>query len=142
MTPDLTLNLGLRYEISEMPLGLFGETDPESLGAMVPGPVEKDTNNWAPRVGFAWNPQTQQLVPRQQRDGASRWLRSGLRRDLLQPAHRQREQLPRLVSLDVTNQQDLYPNRLTGTRSYLQPAARPTRTRPRTRRSRRAGSTA
>lgn len=55
-TPDLTLNLGLRYELSEVPLGMFGATDPESLGALVPGPPGKDTNNWAPRVGFAGAP--------------------------------------------------------------------------------------
>jgi hypothetical protein len=56
--PDLTLNLGLRYELSTVPLGFFGATDPQSLGALVPGPVKKDTNNWAPRVGFAWSPRS------------------------------------------------------------------------------------
>ena len=56
VNPDLTLNLGLRYEIAGVPLGLFGATDPESLGALVPGPVEMDKNNWAPRVGMAWSP--------------------------------------------------------------------------------------
>jgi carboxypeptidase family protein len=56
--PDLTLNLGLRYELSTVPLGFFGATDSQSLGAMVPGPVKKDTNNWAPRVGFAWSPRS------------------------------------------------------------------------------------
>lgn len=60
--PDLTLNLGLRYELSTVPLGFFGATDPQSLGAMVPGPVEKDTNNWAPRVGFAWSPQSESAL--------------------------------------------------------------------------------
>jgi hypothetical protein len=59
VTPDLTVNLGLRYEISGVPLGLFGATDPQSLSAGVPGPVGKDTNNWAPRAGFAWSPRTQ-----------------------------------------------------------------------------------
>jgi Carboxypeptidase regulatory-like domain/TonB dependent receptor len=58
VTPDLTLNLGVRYEISDVPLGLFGATDPESLAVGVPAPPEKDTNNFAPRVGFNWSPTT------------------------------------------------------------------------------------
>jgi len=56
--PDLTLNLGLRYETSTVPLGFFGATDAQSLGALVPGPVKKDNNNFAPRVGFAWSPRS------------------------------------------------------------------------------------
>jgi carboxypeptidase family protein len=56
--PDLTLNLGLRYELSTSPLDFFGATDPQSLAALVPPPVKKDTNNWAPRVGFAWSPRS------------------------------------------------------------------------------------
>jgi len=56
ITSDLTVNLGLRYEANGAPLGFFGATDPESLAAMVPGPVKDDRNNWAPRVGFAWSP--------------------------------------------------------------------------------------
>ncbi len=56
LTPDFTLNLGLRYENSSVPLGFFGAEDQESLGALVPGPVQRDNNNWAPRVGFAWTP--------------------------------------------------------------------------------------
>jgi hypothetical protein len=58
LTPELTINAGLRYELAEVPLGLFGATDPESLAVLVPGPVETDTNNWAPRVGFAYSPQS------------------------------------------------------------------------------------
>src|SRR5262249_12551379 len=46
VTPDLTLNLGLRYELSTVPFGMFGATDSQSLGALVPGAVQKDTNNW------------------------------------------------------------------------------------------------
>jgi hypothetical protein len=56
ITPTLTVNMGLRYEISTVPFGFFGATDAASLGALVPGPVKKDTNNWAPRVGAAWSP--------------------------------------------------------------------------------------
>jgi outer membrane receptor protein involved in Fe transport len=58
LRPDLTLNLGLRYELSTVPLGFFGATDAQSLAALVPPPVKKDTNNWAPRVGFAWSPRS------------------------------------------------------------------------------------
>jgi hypothetical protein len=65
-TPSLTVNLGLRYENSTVPLGFFGATDQQSLSALVPGPVERDNNNWAPRVGFAWSPAPQ--------GGVSRWL--------------------------------------------------------------------
>jgi hypothetical protein len=59
VTPSLTLNLGLRYELSGVPFGFFGATDPQSLGALVPGPVEKDTNNFAPAFGFAYSPKVE-----------------------------------------------------------------------------------
>lgn len=59
ITPNLTLNLGLRYETNSVPLGFFGAEDQESLNALVPGPVQRDTNNWAPRAGFAWTPTPQ-----------------------------------------------------------------------------------
>jgi len=58
VTPDLTLNIGLRYELSTVPLGMFGATDPESLAVLVPAPPGKDTNNWAPRIGFNWSPRS------------------------------------------------------------------------------------
>jgi hypothetical protein len=56
LTPNLTTNIGLRYETSAVPLGFFGATDPQVLSAGVPGPVKRDTNNWGPRVGFAYSP--------------------------------------------------------------------------------------
>jgi hypothetical protein len=59
LTPNLTLNLGLRYELSGVPFGFFGATDPQSLGALVPGPVKKDTNNFAPAFGFAYSPKVE-----------------------------------------------------------------------------------
>ena len=114
VTPALTLNLGLRYEISDVPLGLFGATDPESLAALVPGPVKKDTNNWAPRVGFAWNPQTN-----------NRWFGNsetvirggyGIAYDFLfyNLLVVNGSNYPRISGLDVTDQRDLYPNLLQG----------------------------
>src|SRR5262245_18823305 len=59
LTPNLTLNLGIRYELSGVPFGFFGATDQQSLGALVPGPVKKDTNNWAPAFGFAYSPKVE-----------------------------------------------------------------------------------
>jgi len=107
---DLTLNLGLRYELSTVPLGFFGATDPQSLSAMVPGPVKKDTNNWAPRVGFAWSPRSD-----------SKWLGNGktvvrggwgmgydvLFYNLLVV---DASNFPRVVTLDLNNVRDVYPN--------------------------------
>ncbi len=53
---NLTLNLGLRYETSNIPFGAFGATDAQSLAAGVPGLARNDRNNWAPRFGFAYSP--------------------------------------------------------------------------------------
>ncbi len=53
---NLTLNLGVRYQYSTVPLGLFGTTDPTMQAAGIPGPANADKNDWAPRVGFAYSP--------------------------------------------------------------------------------------
>lgn len=58
VTPELTLNFGLRYEISTAPFGFFGATDPASLAALVPGPVRTDKDNFAPKLGFNWSPRS------------------------------------------------------------------------------------
>jgi hypothetical protein len=55
-TSNLTLNLGMRYEYSTIPAGFFGATDPAVQAVGVRGPAQPDTNNWAPRVGFAYSP--------------------------------------------------------------------------------------
>ena len=59
LTPRLTLNLGLRYEYWTNPLG--GNAQALNAISSVPGVVtfgkpKTDTNNFAPRIGFAYNP--------------------------------------------------------------------------------------
>ncbi len=56
VTPNLTLNLGIRYEYSKVPFGAFGATDPQSLAAAVPGPIKTDKNNFAPAFGLSYSP--------------------------------------------------------------------------------------
>ena len=62
--PNFTLNLGLRWEyfspVSETHNLLSNLLDPTGLLVMVgtpqlPRPYTRDLNNFAPRVGFAWN---------------------------------------------------------------------------------------
>jgi hypothetical protein len=108
--PDLTLNLGLRYERSEVPLGFFGARDPESLAVGVPGPPQDDRDNVAPRLGFAWSPNsTNRLL------GAGRSVIRGgygyaydvvFWNLLFFPA----ANYPRVVNADVNNVIDVYPN--------------------------------
>jgi outer membrane receptor protein involved in Fe transport len=59
LTPRLTLNLGLRYEYWTNPVG--GDTQALNAISSVPGVItfgkpKTDTNNFAPRVGFAYDP--------------------------------------------------------------------------------------
>jgi hypothetical protein len=59
VTPNLTLNLGLRYERSGVPRA-SAEDVPYFQGVSVPGlnfqDLEADKNNFGPRLGFAWAP--------------------------------------------------------------------------------------
>ena len=57
VTPNLTLNLGLRYEITSPAAGpTVGNFDLNTLTVNTSshGGVGFDKNDWAPRVGFAW----------------------------------------------------------------------------------------
>jgi hypothetical protein len=53
--PRLTLNLGLRYEIDTdvNNISRVDELNP-LVAPFLNGPRRRDTNNWAPRVGFNW----------------------------------------------------------------------------------------
>jgi len=60
LTSRLTLNLGLRYEYVGVPLGdkrqaMNSISDDPSLGLFFRAP-KADTNNFAPRIGFAYDP--------------------------------------------------------------------------------------
>lgn len=59
VTPNLTLNLGLRYETANYPFGFFGATDAESLNALVPPPAKRDNNNFGPAIGFNYSPRAE-----------------------------------------------------------------------------------
>jgi len=75
--PDLTINLGLRYELVGNTIEPLVELNQRIVAAnnnderfrLTPVP-ERDTNNWQPRVGFNWNPRTSGA-------GAIGWLTGG-----------------------------------------------------------------
>ncbi len=63
-TPDLTLNLGLRYEVTSPANGRIGNFDldkaivvnAEGSNGVPHAGVKFDKNNWGPRLGLAWTP--------------------------------------------------------------------------------------
>lgn len=54
LRPRLTLNLGLRYEYEKLPSAFSNLVNP---GVPQTGNLPSDTNNFGPRVGFAWDVQ-------------------------------------------------------------------------------------
>lgn len=78
LRPNLTLNIGLRYEYSGQPLNVLNditvarETNPQTalfnsslpLDARVVRRLNPDKNNIQPRLGFAWSPQSKSIFLR------------------------------------------------------------------------------
>jgi hypothetical protein len=63
ISPRLTVNLGLRYELSTVVKeehNLIGNFDPKvgdvQVGQQISGPYQVNPHNFAPRLGFAWDP--------------------------------------------------------------------------------------
>jgi len=114
ITPSLTLNLGVRYEYSSVPLGFFGATDTQSLGALVPGPVKPDKNNWAPSFAFAYSPHSSSGVLNKLFGDGTGVLRGGYRisYDLLfyNLLTVDASNFPRVVVPRIDNATDQFPN--------------------------------
>jgi outer membrane receptor protein involved in Fe transport len=56
ITPALTLNLGLRYDSQDIARGDVRNSDPQLAAAgLDTRNVPDDTDNWAPRLGLAWD---------------------------------------------------------------------------------------
>lgn len=65
ITPNFTLSYGIRYEYPGDSFNYLKELNTRILSANGNNPAfalnpvpQKDTNNWMPRIGFNWNPQT------------------------------------------------------------------------------------
>jgi len=114
VTPNLTLNLGIRYETANYPFGFFGATDAQSLGALVPGPAQRDNNNWAPAIGFNYSPRsTSGLTGMLFGDGQS-VIRGGYRKNYDVLFYNiltvNGANFPRVVTGRVDNPVDIFPN--------------------------------
>jgi len=114
VTPDLTLNLGLRYEISDVPLGMFDATDAQSLSVGAQGPVKQDTNNWAPRAGFAWSPSQRNWLFGDRQTVFRGGFGVGYDVLFYNLLIVNASNFPRVVTLTQQNVMDVYPNRLQG----------------------------
>jgi hypothetical protein len=69
MTPNITVNFGVRYELATVlqeVSGRLGNFDPNSatglvqVGEGIPSPYNADHRDWSPRAGFAWDLQGNQ----------------------------------------------------------------------------------
>ena len=64
-TNDITLNLGLRYDLMKTAPPPVRNPDPQLAAADIDtSRLDADTNNWGPRLGVAWSPQGRRYVVR------------------------------------------------------------------------------
>jgi len=116
VTPELTLNLGLRYELTTVPFGLFGATDPQSLAALVPGPTKQDTNDWTPTLGFAYSPKAERGVLGKLFGNGKTVFRGGYRKTFDRLFYNievvNGSNFPRVVVPQIQPAIDVYPNLL------------------------------
>jgi hypothetical protein len=61
LRPNLTVNLGLRYELQDVPQPTIPNTL-TTLTTAYTSSINIDTNNMAPRIGIAWNPTPKTVV--------------------------------------------------------------------------------
>ena len=65
MRPDLTVNLGLRYDLARMDPPPATNPDPQLAAAGIDtGRFDPDVNNMGPRLGVAWSPKDRSFVVR------------------------------------------------------------------------------
>lgn len=62
--PNLTLNLGLRYDFNEPPIDKNGKSAlyDVATNAPIPGTWNTNYNDWGPRFGFAWSVNSKMVV--------------------------------------------------------------------------------
>mgnify|MGYP002476540745 CR=1 FL=1 len=84
----------------------------EIQAALIPGPAQKDKNNWAPRVGFNWSPRSSNAILG---DGKTVFRGGfGMGYDVIfyNLLTVNASNYPRVVTASVNNVQNVYPNLL------------------------------